>query len=145
MLERENFRSRLGFILVSAGCAIGIGNVWKFPYMAGQGGGGGQAGQGEAGGQQAREGAGQPFAHGNQSPFGLEKTEETAGGAAEKCQNQRLSTLITTWLQEKVKFFGKIGRKNRAHPVESRGKRVLCTLSTGLSTALGKAAGHHRM
>ena len=30
-LERENFRSRLGFLLVSAGCAIGIGNVWKFP------------------------------------------------------------------------------------------------------------------
>ena len=39
-MSRENFRSRLGFILVSAGCAIGIGNVWKFPYIAGQGGGG---------------------------------------------------------------------------------------------------------
>lgn len=39
-MERENFGSRLGFILVSAGCAIGIGNVWKFPYIAGQNGGG---------------------------------------------------------------------------------------------------------
>ena len=39
-MERENFGSRLGFILVSAGCAIGIGNVWKFPYVAGQNGGG---------------------------------------------------------------------------------------------------------
>ena len=39
MKEREKFGSRLGFILVSAGCAIGIGNVWKFPYMAGQFGG----------------------------------------------------------------------------------------------------------
>ena len=39
-MKRENFRSRLGFILVSAGCAIGIGNVWKFPYVAGQNGGG---------------------------------------------------------------------------------------------------------
>ena len=39
-MERETLRSRLGFILLSAGCAIGIGNVWKFPYMAGQGGGG---------------------------------------------------------------------------------------------------------
>jgi len=36
---RENFSSRLGFILVSAGCAIGIGNVWKFPYLCGQYGG----------------------------------------------------------------------------------------------------------
>ena len=33
------FKSRLGFLLVSAGCAIGIGNVWKFPYVAGQNGG----------------------------------------------------------------------------------------------------------
>ena len=40
MKEREKFGSRLGFILVSAGCAVGLGNVWKFPYMAGQGGGG---------------------------------------------------------------------------------------------------------
>lgn len=40
MKERERLGSRLGFILISAGCAIGIGNVWKFPYMAGQGGGG---------------------------------------------------------------------------------------------------------
>ncbi len=39
-MKREKFKSRLGFILLSAGCAIGIGNVWKFPYMAGQGGGG---------------------------------------------------------------------------------------------------------
>lgn len=37
--KRESFGSRLGFILVSAGCAIGIGNVWKFPYIAGQNGG----------------------------------------------------------------------------------------------------------
>ena len=33
-MKRENFRSRLGFLLVSAGCAIGIGNVWRFPYIA---------------------------------------------------------------------------------------------------------------
>ena len=39
-MQRENFQSRLGFILVSAGCAIGIGNVWKFPYVTGQYGGG---------------------------------------------------------------------------------------------------------
>lgn len=39
MKERERFGSRLGFILVSAGCAIGLGNVWKFPYMAGKYGG----------------------------------------------------------------------------------------------------------
>lgn len=39
-MNRENFRSRLGFLLVSAGCAIGIGNVWKFPYVAGENGGG---------------------------------------------------------------------------------------------------------
>ncbi|WP_034446281.1 sodium-dependent transporter [Butyrivibrio sp. AE2032] len=37
--QRGSFGSRLGFILVSAGCAIGIGNVWKFPYVAGQNGG----------------------------------------------------------------------------------------------------------
>lgn len=37
--KREGFKSKLGFILVSAGCAIGIGNVWKFPYVAGQNGG----------------------------------------------------------------------------------------------------------
>lgn len=37
--KREKFGSRLGFILVSAGCAIGIGNVWKFPYLCGQYGG----------------------------------------------------------------------------------------------------------
>ena len=39
-MQRESFQSRLGFILVSAGCAIGIGNVWKFPYVAGENGGG---------------------------------------------------------------------------------------------------------
>ena len=39
-MERESFRSRLGFLLVSAGCAVGIGNVWKFPYVVGQNGGG---------------------------------------------------------------------------------------------------------
>ena len=39
-MERERLGSRLGFILLSAGCAIGIGNVWKFPYVAGQYGGG---------------------------------------------------------------------------------------------------------
>lgn len=40
-MERERLRSRLGFILLSAGCAIGCGNVWKFPWMCGQYGGGG--------------------------------------------------------------------------------------------------------
>ncbi len=39
-MKRDNFRSRLGFLLVSAGCAIGIGNVWKFPYVTGANGGG---------------------------------------------------------------------------------------------------------
>lgn len=39
-MKRESFKSRLGFLLVSAGCAIGIGNVWRFPYVAGQNGGG---------------------------------------------------------------------------------------------------------
>ena len=39
-MERETLGSRLGFILLSAGCAIGIGNVWKFPYLVGQNGGG---------------------------------------------------------------------------------------------------------
>ena len=39
MEERDSFKSRLGFILVSAGCAIGIGNVWKFPYITGEYGG----------------------------------------------------------------------------------------------------------
>ena len=37
--QREKFSSRLGFILISAGCAIGLGNVWKFPYITGQYGG----------------------------------------------------------------------------------------------------------
>ena len=41
MYDRERLSSRLGFILLSAGCAIGCGNVWKFPWMAGQYGGGG--------------------------------------------------------------------------------------------------------
>lgn len=39
-MQREHLGSRLGFILLSAGCAIGIGNVWKFPWMVGQNGGG---------------------------------------------------------------------------------------------------------
>ena len=39
MKEREKFSSRLGFILISAGCAIGLGNVWRFPYIVGQYGG----------------------------------------------------------------------------------------------------------
>ncbi len=39
-MEREKLSSRLGFILLSAGCAIGIGNVWRFPYVAGRYGGG---------------------------------------------------------------------------------------------------------
>lgn len=40
-MQREKLASRLGFILLSAGCAIGCGNVWKFPWMCGQFGGGG--------------------------------------------------------------------------------------------------------
>ena len=40
MSQRERLSSRLGFILLSAGCAIGVGNVYKFPWMAGQNGGG---------------------------------------------------------------------------------------------------------
>ena len=40
MSERESFKSRIGFLLVSAGCAIGIGNVWKFPWLVGEYGGG---------------------------------------------------------------------------------------------------------
>ena len=39
MEDRDSFMARLGFILVSAGCAIGIGNVWKFPYITGEYGG----------------------------------------------------------------------------------------------------------
>ncbi|MDD3114312.1 MAG: sodium-dependent transporter [Anaerovibrio sp.] len=39
-MPRESFNSRIGFILVSAGCAIGIGNVWRFPFVAGENGGG---------------------------------------------------------------------------------------------------------
>lgn len=38
-MQREHLGSRLGFILLSAGCAIGVGNVWKFPYVAGENGG----------------------------------------------------------------------------------------------------------
>ena len=40
MKEREQFKSRIGFILLFAGCAIGIGNVWRFPYVVGENGGG---------------------------------------------------------------------------------------------------------
>ena len=39
-MQREHLKTRLGFILLSAGCAIGVGNVWKFPWMVGQYGGG---------------------------------------------------------------------------------------------------------
>ncbi|MDO4399874.1 MAG: sodium-dependent transporter [Coriobacteriia bacterium] len=39
LAERERFRSRLGFILISAGCAIGLGNIWRFPYIVGEYGG----------------------------------------------------------------------------------------------------------
>lgn len=39
-MKRESFKSRIGFLLVSAGCAIGIGNVWRFPYVTGENGGG---------------------------------------------------------------------------------------------------------
>ena len=39
-MERDNFSSRIGFILVSAGCAIGLGNVWRFPFITGEYGGG---------------------------------------------------------------------------------------------------------
>lgn len=38
-MKREKFSSRLGFILISAGCAVGLGNVWRFPYITGQYGG----------------------------------------------------------------------------------------------------------
>ena len=38
-MEREKFSSRIGFILISAGCAIGLGNVWRFPYITGKYGG----------------------------------------------------------------------------------------------------------
>lgn len=39
MEKRENFGSRIGFIMTSAGCAIGLGNVWRFPFITGQYGG----------------------------------------------------------------------------------------------------------
>ncbi|MFW5647000.1 MAG: sodium-dependent transporter, partial [Acetivibrio ethanolgignens] len=39
-MEREKFSTRLGFLLISAGCAIGLGNVWRFPYITGKYGGG---------------------------------------------------------------------------------------------------------
>ncbi|MCR4675931.1 MAG: sodium-dependent transporter [Sphaerochaetaceae bacterium] len=38
--KRESFKSRIGFLMVSAGCAIGVGNIWKFPWLCGQNGGG---------------------------------------------------------------------------------------------------------
>ena len=38
-MQREKFSSRLGFLLISAGCAIGLGNVWRFPYITGKHGG----------------------------------------------------------------------------------------------------------
>ena len=38
-LERANFGSKLGIILATAGSAVGLGNVWRFPYMAGENGG----------------------------------------------------------------------------------------------------------
>ena len=38
-MEREKFKSRIGFIMISAGCAIGVGNVWRFPYVVGENGG----------------------------------------------------------------------------------------------------------
>lgn len=38
--NRESFKSRIGFLMVSAGCAIGVGNIWKFPWLCGQNGGG---------------------------------------------------------------------------------------------------------
>ena len=38
-MQREKFSSRLGFLLISAGCAIGLGNVWRFPYVTGKYGG----------------------------------------------------------------------------------------------------------
>ncbi len=39
MAERDQFSTRLGFLLIAAGCAIGLGNVWRFPYITGQYGG----------------------------------------------------------------------------------------------------------
>ena len=39
MKQREKFASNLGFLLISAGCAIGLGNVWRFPYVTGMYGG----------------------------------------------------------------------------------------------------------
>lgn len=39
IMQREKLGSRIGFILLSAGCAIGLGNVWRFPYVVGEYGG----------------------------------------------------------------------------------------------------------
>ena len=39
MAARELFKTRLGFLLIAAGCAVGIGNVWRFPFITGQYGG----------------------------------------------------------------------------------------------------------
>lgn len=39
MAQRDRFSSNIGFLLVSAGCAIGLGNVWRFPYITGEYGG----------------------------------------------------------------------------------------------------------
>lgn len=39
MKERSNFSSRLGFVLAAAGSAVGLGNIWRFPYLAAQYGG----------------------------------------------------------------------------------------------------------
>ncbi|HBC06030.1 MAG TPA: sodium-dependent transporter, partial [Rhodospirillaceae bacterium] len=40
MAQRDHFATRLGFVLAAAGSAVGLGNIWKFPYIAGENGGG---------------------------------------------------------------------------------------------------------